>query len=74
MKRFKSEVGRAFLKKSFSNVIRAHLVLLRELPNELCYAFRCVGPGSTELTVTFVPAQVSARPRATASCAVFVVP
>ena len=33
-----------------------------------------VGPGSTLLTVTFVPASVSARPRATDSCAVLVMP
>ncbi len=33
-----------------------------------------VGPASTELTVTPVPAVVSARPRASATCMVFVTP
>jgi hypothetical protein len=33
-----------------------------------------VGPGRTELTVTPVPATDSARPRATATCAVLVMP
>jgi hypothetical protein len=47
---------------------------LRQFRYEICYAFRCRGPGSTALTVTPVPAMVSARPREIASCAVLVMP
>lgn len=49
--------------------------LRRDLPFEhLGGAFGHVGPGSTEFTVTPVPAMRLARPRATATSAVLLTP
>jgi len=60
------------LENSFSNSAKG-------LPPLICPAnssmpAECVGPGRTALTVTAVPAHVSARPRETASWAVLVIP
>ena len=48
--------------------------LARQLADELGHALGRVGPGNTALTVTPVPATVSASPRETASWAVLVIP
>ena len=67
-----SEVGRAVLKNSCSASSNGRPPLSAATKSSTP-ADR-VGPGSTEFTVTPVPAQSWARPRETASCAVLVIP
>ena len=72
--RCSSDVARCLRKKSASicaaGASGAAAVLLRKstMPSD------CVGPGKTEFTVTFVPLVNPAKPRATESCAVLVMP
>src|SRR5580698_4430162 len=73
-KRFNSDEGRILRKNSFSTSVGVVFCSLASSPTNLPTPSDAVGPGSTELTVTFVPAVVSARPRAIASCAVLVIP
>src|SRR5207244_12905448 len=72
MNRLSSDVGRTVLKNSFSNSANG-LPPLSCLTNSSTPG-ECVGPGSTALTVTAVPAHDSANPRDTANCAVLVMP
>src|SRR5271167_4263313 len=73
-KRFNSDVGRMARKNSRSTAAASVFCSTASSWTNLSTPSDAVGPGSTELTVTFVPAVVSARPRATASCAVLVIP
>src|SRR5271166_6346570 len=73
-KRFNSDVGRMARKNSRSTAAASVFCSTPSSWTNLSTPSDAVGPGSTELTVTFVPAVVSARPRATASCAVLVIP
>src|ERR1700686_2399152 len=70
--RLSREVGRTISKNSFSNSANGRPPL-NLATNSSTPADR-VGPGNTAFTVTPVPAQVSAIPRDTASCAVLVIP
>src|SRR5207249_11897515 len=72
--RCRSELGRAVLKNSFSTcagvtpLLSAILTMNSSTPSER------VGPARIEFTVTPVPVVVSAKPRASATCIVFVTP
>ena len=68
MNRLSSDVGRTVLKNSFSNSANG-LPPLNCLTNSSTPG-ECVGPGSTALIVTAVPAHDSANPRDTANWAV----
>src|SRR6266550_4353231 len=73
-KRFRSEVGRAVVKNSFSTAAGVACLVLAKSSMNFSTPSERVGPASTELTVTPVPAVVSASPRASATCMVFVTP
>ena len=67
-------MGRADLKNSSSNWPRSMPCCLARSETKVATPSDSVGPGRTELTVTPVPAVVSATPRAIASWAVLVMP
>src|SRR4029077_7224797 len=73
-KRFRSEVARAVVKNSFSTAAGVVCWVLPKSERNFSPPPEGVGPASTELTVTPVPAVVSASPRASATCMVFVTP
>jgi hypothetical protein len=70
--RFSNDVGRTRAKNPRSNSLKL-LPPDSRSAKPSCPSDR-VGPGSTELTVTPVPAVVSASPRAIATCALLVIP
>jgi hypothetical protein len=70
--RLSREVGRTTWKNSFSKSANGRPPL--NFPTKSSTPADRVGPGNTAFTVTPVPAQVSAIPRDTASCAVLVIP
>src|SRR5437016_5190267 len=72
--RLNSELGRIVSKHSFSTAARSTLRDVAMWLTNPSPPSDLVGPGKMELTVTPVPAVVSARPRANASCMVFVTP
>src|SRR5712692_9854282 len=74
LKRCRSDDGRTVVKNSRSNVAASTPSASARSATTLPSASVAVGPGRTLLTVTPLPTVVSARPRATASCAVFVMP
>ncbi len=69
-----NDVGRALSKNSFSNWAKDWPDVFASVLTKSSTPRVRVGPGSTLLTVMPVPATDSARPRETASCAVFVMP
>ena len=73
-KRLMSELGRTLSKNSFSTCSWLCPACFAIDPTKSFTPSDAVGPGKTALQVTPVPAQVSAIPRATAICAVFVTP
>ena len=73
-KRCSSEVGRAVVKNSFSTAAGGTCFVLAKSAMNSSTPSERVGPARIELTVTPVPAVVSARPRASATCIVFVTP
>jgi len=72
--RLSRELGRALLKNSFSMVAASVFSFAANCSRNPETPSDAVGPTNTEFTVTPVPAVVSAIPRATATCAVFVMP
>src|ERR1700761_5636319 len=72
--RFKSDVGRADLKNSFSTVCALLPDFAAQSATKSPTPRERVGPGSTLLIVMPVPAVASANPRATAICAALVMP
>ena len=72
--RCSKDVGRAVLKNSFSTVFALYPDLAAISATKSPTPRERVGPGSTLFTVIPVPAVVSAKPRATAICAAFVMP
>ena len=74
-KRSSRDDGRAVAKKSFSTLAASLMpfCVASCFTNSSTPSER-VGPGRMLLTVTLVPRVRSARPRATASCAVLVTP
>src|SRR6266404_3828919 len=73
-KRCKSELGLTVRKNSFSTSAAVMFFVFAISATNLSTPSERVGPASTELTVTLVPAVVSASPRASATCIVFVTP
>jgi hypothetical protein len=73
-KRRNNEVGRADWKNSFSSCAALLPLEAASCATKPTTPSEAVGPGRTLFTVTLVPARLSARPRATAICAVFVIP
>src|SRR3569623_2874283 len=69
-----TELGRAVAKNSRSIVAVSTPRAAASCATKAPTPSEEVGPGSTQMTVTPVPAMVSARPRATASCAVLLTP
>ena len=69
-----SELGRAVRKKSFSTSAGETWLVLAKSAMNFSTPSERVGPARTELTVTPVPAVVSANPRAKATCMVLVTP
>ena len=72
--RCSNEVGRAVLKNSLSTVCGLFPELAAIAATKSPTPRERVGPASTLFTVMPVPAVVSAKPRATAICAAFVMP
>src|SRR5262249_8795405 len=73
-KRRNKELGRICRKNSFSTCAVLRPLAAARFAKNPTTPSEAVGPGRTLFTVTFVPARLSARPRATAICAVLVTP
>src|ERR1700683_711132 len=73
-KRCRSDEGRMFLKNSFSKAVESEPFCAPICEMKVSTPSDLVGPARTLFTVMPVPATVSEMPRATATCAVLVMP